>query len=195
MPTCRRAHGYGPKSLQDIIDYNASHPVEGLKYQQGELLAAEAVDLTDPATADTYAADLDRRPGDLDKALIDSILEQRDAGRSQRRLRRHHGAERRRPRADRRRGRLSGADRAGGRRRRPRGRDPIGVIFVGGAFDEEALLAAGYAFEQGSPYKRRAPSVTNPSMFRCVPGSALFTAELCNPGDRLYPCNDHCNDR
>ena len=31
---------------------------------------------------------------------------------------------------------------------------------------------------------RKAPSVTNPSMFRCVPGSVFFTAEKCNPGDR-----------
>ena len=35
------------------------------------------------------------------------------------------------------------------------------------------------------PYTRRAPSVTNPSMYRCVPGSAFFSGELCNPGDRL----------
>jgi hypothetical protein len=31
---------------------------------------------------------------------------------------------------------------------------------------------------------RLAPSSTNPSMWRCVPGSSFFTAELCNPGDR-----------
>lgn len=34
------AAGTSPKSLQAIIDYNNANPVEGLKYQQGELLAA-----------------------------------------------------------------------------------------------------------------------------------------------------------
>ena len=41
----------GAKSLQEIIDYNNANPVEGLKYQQGQLVAAQAVDLADPATA------------------------------------------------------------------------------------------------------------------------------------------------
>ena len=45
----------GAKSLQGIIDYNNANPVEGLKYQQGELLAAQAIDLSDPTTAATYA--------------------------------------------------------------------------------------------------------------------------------------------
>ena len=44
----------GAGSLQGIIDYNTANPVEGLKYQQGELIAAQAVDLTDPATSATY---------------------------------------------------------------------------------------------------------------------------------------------
>ena len=47
--------GAGAKSLQEIIDYNAANPVEGLKFQQGELTAAQAVDLSDSATAATYA--------------------------------------------------------------------------------------------------------------------------------------------
>ena len=32
---------------------------------------------------------------------------------------------------------------------------------------------------------RLAPSFTNPSMWRCVPGSTFFTGEHCHPGDRL----------
>ena len=65
------------------------------------------------------------------------------------------------------------------------GRNPIGVTFVAGPFAEARLLAAGYAFEQRTNV-RVAPSLTNPSMWRCVPGSTFFTAELCHPGDREY---------
>ena len=64
------------------------------------------------------------------------------------------------------------------------GRNPIGVTFVGTAFSEPKLLADGYAFEQATNV-RLAPSFTNPSMWRCVPGSTFFSGELCNPGDRL----------
>ena len=64
------------------------------------------------------------------------------------------------------------------------GRNPIGVTFVGGAFSEAKLLAAGYAFEQATNV-RLAPSYTNPSMWRCVPGSTFFTPHHCHPGDLL----------
>ena len=64
------------------------------------------------------------------------------------------------------------------------GRNPIGVTFVGKAFSEAKLLAAGYAFEQAANV-RIAPSYTNPSMWRCVPGSFFFSPHHCHPGDRL----------
>ena len=64
------------------------------------------------------------------------------------------------------------------------GRNPIGVTFVGAAFGEAELLAAGYAFEQATNV-RLAPSCTNPSMFRCVPGSTFFSPHHCHPGDLL----------
>jgi hypothetical protein len=63
------------------------------------------------------------------------------------------------------------------------GRNPIGVTFVGGAFTEDELLAAGYAYEQATNV-RLAPSWTNPSMWCCVPGSRFFfSAHHCHPGD------------
>ena len=62
------------------------------------------------------------------------------------------------------------------------GRNPIGVTFVGAACSEAKLLAAGYAFEQATNV-RQAPSFTNPSMFRCVPGSTFFSPHHCHPGD------------
>ena len=46
-------------------------------------------------------------------------------------------------------------------------------------------LAAGYAFEQATQV-RLAPSFTNPSMWRCVPGSDFFLPHHCHPGDLLY---------
>ena len=63
------------------------------------------------------------------------------------------------------------------------GHNPIGVALIGTAFSEATLLDDGYALEQATNV-RLAPSFTNPSMWRCVPGSTFFTDELCNPGDR-----------
>ncbi len=62
------------------------------------------------------------------------------------------------------------------------GRNPIGVTFVGAAGSEAKLLAAGYAYEQATNV-RLAPSWTNPSMWRCVPGSTFFSPHHCHPGD------------
>jgi len=173
----------GARSLEQIIAYNDANPVEGLKYQQGELIAAQAVDLSDPATAATYEAD---KAAGLasNQALIDTILNNGTlddltddfdvivvpSGNA-----------------------LVGiADRAGypvltvpaGYGTGNAGRNPIGVTFVGAAFSEDTLLAAGYAFEQATNV-RLAPSFTNPSMWRCVPGSVFFSPHHCHPGDLL----------
>jgi amidase len=182
--------GHGKKalpfahSLQDVIDYDNANPVEGLKYQQGELLSAEAIDLTDPTTASTYSTNLAAGQAGT-RAVIDSILNNGTPGD---------------PSDD-----LDAivvpsgntlvgyADRAGypvltipagyGATNSGSGHDPIGVVLVGTAYSEAKLLDDGYALEQALNV-RLAPSFTNPSMWRCVPGSTFFTAELCNPGDR-----------
>jgi hypothetical protein len=62
------------------------------------------------------------------------------------------------------------------------GRNPIAVTFIAAAGAEDKLLAVGSAFEQATNV-RQAPSMTNPSMFRCVPGSAYFQPYNCHPGD------------
>jgi len=172
-----------PKSLADIVAYNVANPVEGLKYQQRDLLDAVAVDLADPATLATYEADKAAGKAST-QAVIDGILANATptdpsddidvivvpSGNA-----------------------LVGiADRAGypvltvpaGFGTGNAGRNPIGVTFVGGAFSEAALLAAGYAFEQATNV-RLAPSFTNPSMWRCVPGSEFFSPHHCHPGDLL----------
>ncbi len=168
----------GAGSLTGIINYNAANAVEGLKYQQRDLISTNAVDLSNPATAATYEAN--KTSGKASNAaLIDTILDNGTpadtaddfgvvmvpAGNA-----------------------LIGiADRAG----YPvltvpagygTGRNPVGVTFVGTAGSEAAVLAAGYAYEQASNV-RLAPSFTNPSMFRCVPGSTFFSPHHCHPGD------------
>jgi Asp-tRNA(Asn)/Glu-tRNA(Gln) amidotransferase A subunit family amidase len=176
-----RAKGVA-RSLQAIIDYNVANPIEGLKYQQRELLTAAAIDLEDEATAATYEAD--KSSGlDANRALIDAILTNgsADLGDDVEVIVVPSGNA------------LVGiADRAGypvltvpaGFGTGNAGRNPIGVTFVAGPFAEAQLLAAGYAFEQATNV-RLAPSYTNPSMWRCVPGSTFFLPHHCHPGDRL----------
>jgi Asp-tRNA(Asn)/Glu-tRNA(Gln) amidotransferase A subunit family amidase len=183
--------GPGARSLQAIIDYNNANPVEGLKYQQGQLLAAQAVDLSDPATSAAYKADLEAGKAS-NRALIDGILANGtpdDKSDDFAAVMVPSGSA------------LVGyADRAGypaltlpagyGATAGSAGHNPIGVTLVGTAFSEATLLSGGYALEQAT-HVRLAPSYTNPSMWRCVPGSTFFTGELCNPGDRLLESGSH----
>ena len=177
--------GAGAKTLQQIIDYNAANPVEGLKYQQGELTAAQAVDLSDGATAASYASDRDTGKASS-RALIDAIITNGTPGDASDDFEAIAV-----PNAN----ALVGiADRAGypmltvpaGFGTGSAGRNPIGVTFVGTAFSEAKLLAAGYAFEQATNV-RQAPSFTNPSMWRCVPYSTFFSPHHCHPGDLESP--------
>jgi Asp-tRNA(Asn)/Glu-tRNA(Gln) amidotransferase A subunit family amidase len=156
----------GAGSLQGIVNYNTANPAEGLKYQQGQLVSSLSSD-TSALAADTAAGKASNA------ALIDTLLADTDvimvpSGNVL----------------------VNIADRAGypvltvpaGYGTGSAGRNPIGVTFVGKANSEGALLAAGYAFEQASNV-RQAPSFTNPSMFRCVPGSTFFSPHHCHPGD------------
>lgn len=177
--------GPGPKTLQGIIDYNLANPVEGLKYQQRGLEAANAIDLSDPAVEAAYESDKTQGLAS-NRALIDAILANDPDDPSDDfdavMVNRNNGL-------------LNIAARAGypmltmtvGEGTGNEGRNPVGVVLVGTAFSEEKLIGVAAALEQApDSYVRRAPSVTNPSMWRCVPGSAFFTKELCHPGDRMY---------
>ena len=156
----------GAGSLEAIIAYNEANPVEGLKYQQRELVEAAAADLS--------AYEEDRAAGlASNRALIDALLDGFDVAMV--------------PSGN----ALVGiADRAGypvltvpaGYGTGGAGRNPIGVTFVGVAGSEAKLLAAGYAYEQATKV-RLAPSWTNPSMWRCVPGSTFYSPHHCHPGD------------
>ena len=184
LPTLRPSPKGVARSLQEIVDYDLANPVEGLKYRQRELLDALAIDLSDPATLAAYEANKADGLASY-RALIDSILSNGTPDDTSDDLEvvvvpSGHAL-------------VGIADRAGypvltvpaGFGTGNAGRNPIGVTFVGAAFDEADLLAAGYAFEQATNV-RLAPSFTNPSMWRCVPGSDFFLPHHCHPGDRLY---------
>jgi len=174
--------GGGPRSLAEIIEYNEANPVEGLKYQQRELLAAEEIDLSDPETLAAYETNLTTGK-DANQAVIDLILnggtETPEDDFDVIVVPNNHAL-------------IGVADRAGypvltvpaGYGTGSAGRNPIGVAFIGNAFSEPTLLNAGYAYEQAS-LVRLAPSWTNPSMWRCVPGSFFFSPHHCHPGDLL----------
>jgi amidase len=180
--------GAGAKSLQEIVSYNASNAVEGLKYQQGELTGAQAIDLSDSATNAAYEAD--KAAGrSSNRELIDTILNNAtpgDASDDFDVIVVPSGN-----------GLVGIADRAGypvltvpaGFGTGGAGRNPIGVTFVGGAFSEATLLADAYAFEQATNVRQTGgpPSYTNPSMWRCVPYSTFFLPHHCNPGDLQTP--------
>jgi amidase len=181
----------GPKSLQEVIEYNSANPIEALKFGQNGLLAAQAVDYTNPATTATYQENLTKGQTES-KAVIDSIL-----GGGYSAVMVPSGSP------------LVGiADRAGypvltvpagfGAQNSSTGGDPIGVDFIGTAYSEVELLAEGYALEQGlnarltgPAYMQSAantsfsgvPSETNQSMWRCVLGVSFYKPYECNAGE------------
>jgi amidase len=180
-----------PKTLEQIIEYDEAHAAEGLKFGQGGLLAAEAVETTNPTTTATYQEELTKGQSE-DREAINDLLE---GGVSA--IMVPSGSP------------LVGiADRAGypvltvpagyAVQNSSTGGDPIGVDFIGPAYSEAQLLDDGYAFEQGlmarqlgpeymkstaNPSFSGAPSETDQSMWRCVPGSAFFKPYDCNPGE------------
>lgn len=176
--------GPGAKTLTAIIDENTANPVEALKYQQRGLVAAADVDLSDPAALTAYEADLAAGKTEA-KAVLDGILSNGTAADTTDDFETiavpfDHAL-------------VGVADRAGypvlsvptGYGTAGAGRNPIGIVFIGRAYGEASLLSVGHTYELATKV-RLAPSVTNPAMFRCVPGSAFFSPHHCHPGDRMY---------
>ena len=177
-------------ALQSVIDYDTAHPVEGLKFGQSGLTAAAAS--TDAAA---YATNLANGVADS-KAVLDAAL----AGVSAIMVPSGNAL-------------VGIADRAGypvltlpagyGVKDSSTGADPIGVVLIGAAGSEAELLADAYAFEKGTQIRQLgppyfvgaaqfpgvtgAPSETNQSMWRCVPGSAFYHPYACNAGDLAGP--------
>ncbi len=189
----------GPKSLQEVVEYNKANPIEGLKFGENSLLAAAAIEYTNPTTTATFEENLAKGQTE-DRAVIDNIINHGTPGE---------------PSDD-----YAGimvpsgsslvgvADRAGypvlsvpagfAAQNSSTGGDPIGVDFIGTAYSEAQLLEDGYALEQGlkarqlgpeymksigNPTFSGAPSETNQSMWRCVAGSAFVKPYECNIGE------------
>jgi Asp-tRNA(Asn)/Glu-tRNA(Gln) amidotransferase A subunit family amidase len=166
-------------TLADIIAYNAANGQEALKFGQTQLVASQAVDVS-PGSAETASYEANLAAGKAaNRTAIDTALT---------------------------RGTVDPADdldaimtpsgsliTIGARAGYPqltvpagydldatKTYDPVNVSFTGTAGSDAKLLAIGYAYEQATKL-RLPPSQTNPSLWRCVPGSA-FTAHSCAPG-------------
>jgi amidase len=181
-------------SLEKIIAYNTANPIEGLKFNEAGLTAAQATEIEKPETKTAYEENLAKGQTE-DRAVIDAILAKGftaimvPTGVT-------GGNEL-----------VADADRAGypvitlpagfGLKESSTGGDPIGIDLIGTKESEATLLAYAYALEQGmkarqlgpefmrasNPSVSGAPSETNQSMFRCVEGSAFYKPYDCNPGE------------
>jgi amidase len=166
------------RTLADVIAYNDAHAQEALKFGQTQALASQAVDLSDPAQNAEYVANRDGGRA-ATRAAIDGALTRgtADPGDDLAAIMTPSGT-------------LTGT---GARAGYPQltvpagysasGRAPVNISFNGAAYSEATLLALGYAYEQATQL-RRPPSEINPSLWRCVPGSA-FPPRSCAPGREL----------
>ena len=164
------------KSLTEVIAFNNAHPDEAIKLGQDILIAAEAIDLTDPATYQAYVTARDNGRA-VTRAAIDAALTRGtdDPADDLAAIMTPAGT-------------LTGLGARAGYPQLtvPAGydaatRNPVNISFNGTRYSEPTLLALGYAFEQATR-ARRPPSETNPASWRCVPGSAT-PPRSCPPGD------------
>ncbi|MEJ5868037.1 amidase family protein [Pseudokineococcus sp. 5B2Z-1] len=167
----------GPvRSLEDVIAYNEGHPQEALKFGQRLLEASAAVDLSDPATAAAYEAARDQGLEET-RAAIDSALRRLDDDPSDD-LDAVVSASR-----------TTGV---GARAGYPSvivpagyaqgvGRDPVGLVFLGSAWEEAELIGLASDFEEAAD-AWAPPTVVNPAAFRCtaVDRSSAYEAS-CPP--------------
>ena len=159
-----------------MIAFNNAHPDEAIKLGQDILIAAEAIDLTDPATYQAYVTARDNGRA-ATRAAIDTALTRGTADPADDLAAIMTPA-----------GTLTGLGARAGYPQLtvPAGydaatRNPVNISFNGTRYSEPTLLALGYAFEQATR-ARRPPSETNPASWRCVPGSAT-PPRSCPPGD------------
>ncbi|MBF8194401.1 amidase [Nonomuraea sp. K274] len=145
------------KTLDDVVTFNLAHAADGaIKFGQTQLEASNQIDLDDPAAKAAYEADRDNGIAAA-RERIDSVLaaESLDAilftGAGSAGI----GARAQYPSV----AVPIGYDPANGR--------PFGMSFLGTAYTEAKLLSFAYAYEQAAQ-EWRPPSVTNPSLFRCV---------------------------
>ncbi|HEU0317622.1 MAG TPA: amidase family protein, partial [Solirubrobacteraceae bacterium] len=178
-------------SLADIIAFNTAHAQDVIKYGQTSLVSGQAVDLSDPTTFNTYAANLvngkNANRAAIDNALNNNNLDSFMLPAQQ----------------------ITGTNSRGGYVQltipagyAPGTRRPVNISFHGGAFTEAKILGIGYAYEQGTRdpsftpvvggvpirLQRQPPDVINPSFYRCaptVPASPFAGRGSCPPGPEL----------
>jgi hypothetical protein len=179
--------GGGAESLQGVIEYDKANPVEGLKFGQAGLIVAQATSIGGDKTA--YETNLATGRTES-KSVIDGTLAGGKAA-----LMVPSGS-----------ALVAVADRAGypvltlpagyGLQDSSTGGDPVGVDLIGVEYSEAELLAYAFALEGklqarqtgpaymsllAAPGFAGVPSMTNQSMFRCIPGSAYYNPYDCNP--------------
>ena len=148
---------YG-KSTARIVAFNDAHPRDTLKFGQTRLRGAAAIDLTDPATATTYANDL-ATGRTASKAYVDTLLANAgapvDAILSLTATMAEVGTRAGYPQVS----IPAGYD--------PTARRPQSISFTGTAGDDAKLLGFGYAYERAA-LVRQTPSEVMPQTWHCV---------------------------
>lgn len=188
------------RSLRGLIAYNEAHEDEGLKYNQGQLLAAQQQD-TSAGSADTatYQADLAAgraaaraaidgvlnagTPADASDDLAAIVLPQDSRTQDTTYV---AGARAGYPQIS-----VPAGYNQPATETSATTHDPVGVTFLGAAGGDAALLGLAYAYEQAAPgvkvgttdetLARKVPSAMNPATWRCSPDS-VFPARSCAPG-------------
>jgi Asp-tRNA(Asn)/Glu-tRNA(Gln) amidotransferase A subunit family amidase len=163
-------------SLSDIAAFDTAHPADTLKFGQARLTAAAAIDLTNPATAATYQADL-TNGRTLSRAYVDNLLA--NAGAPVAAIMS-----------------LPGVTAEVGTRAGypqivvPAGYDatlrrPLAISFTGTAGDDAKLIGFAYAYERAAAI-RQTPSEINPQTWHCV-APIVYLPRTCGPGEPLAP--------
>jgi amidase len=166
---------YG-KSTAGIVAYNDAHPADELKFNQQRLRAAAAIDLSDPATATAYNADL-AAGRTASRAYIDTLLANAgapiDAILSLTAQTEEVGIRAGYPQIS-----------------VPMGYDatlrrPLSLSFTGTAGDDAKLIGFAYAYERAAAI-RRTPSEINPQTWHCV-APVVYIPRTCGPGEPPAP--------
>ena len=148
---------YG-RSTAAIVAFNDAHARDTLKFGQTRLRAAAAIDLSDPATAASYANDL-ATGRTASRAYVDTLLANGgapvDAILSLTATMAEVGARAGYPQLT----VPAGYD--------PTARRPQAISFTGTAGDDAKLLGFGYAFERAA-LVRKTPSEVMPQTWHCV---------------------------
>jgi amidase len=165
------ASHHGPvRSLADIVAFNDAHAADELKFGQGRLEADAAIDLSDPATAAGYQADLTAGRA-ASRAYIDGLLANGgapvDAILSPTGTFAEVGTRAGYPQIS----VPAGYD--------PTRRRPVAISFTGSGGDDAKLIGFAYAYERAAQISQP-PSAINPQTWHCV-APIVYIPRTCGP--------------